>query len=204
MAEHVNRESVERRTNRLLDDYGDLEVREEREVMATERFADLRDYARDGYLGGGYAWVVREPERAPPLSESMPDEIEAERRVLMILGRGASRWGLAGGGREAGETFEDAAVREVREETGVDCEITDCFLLRRRTVESEGSGDTVHLLSAFFDAAYTGGHVDVQPGELDGAAWFADPPARLHPENAFRAASFWDGFENDENPLNRE
>ena len=50
------------------------------------------------------------------------DDIEvllASRRTR----RGDLAWGLAKGGIEADETIEDAAVREVREETGIDAEI---------------------------------------------------------------------------------
>ncbi|MBT2691659.1 NUDIX hydrolase [Bacillus sp. ISL-55] len=54
-----------------------------------------------------------------------------------------SFWTLPGGGLEAGETFEDAVIREVREEVNLDVEVVDylftgqyshgeerCFLVR--------------------------------------------------------------------------
>ncbi|MCU4800855.1 NUDIX domain-containing protein [Halobacteria archaeon HArc-gm2] len=202
MPEDVNRETVERRRDRLLDEYGEVRLHEEGEVVDAERFPELRKLARDGYTGGAYAWVVRRPEQAADLTESMPDEVDEDVAVLMILGRGGKRWGLAGGGREAGETYEEAAVREVREETGVDCELTDLFLIRHRVATSDGDHDErLHKLSVFFDAAYAGGHVAIQPGELAGAAWFDRPPVRLYPENAVRASTFWDDFETDGDPL---
>lgn len=176
MGEHVNRETIERRCDRLLEEYEPVEFHEEETTIDPEEFADLREIAEEGYLGGGYAWVVREPEQAAELTPSMPDDLDETERVLLIMGRGSNRWGVAGGGREADETFEEAAVREVAEETGVDCEITDCFLLVHRISRPENEGnDEVHLLYAFFDAEYAGGHVEIQPGELNGAAWFADP-----------------------------
>lgn len=219
-SEHVNRETVERRIDRLRDDYGEVPVHRIDEEVPPERFEELRAVARRGYTGGGYVWVVREPEQTAALTESMPDGIEDERRVLMILGRGGTRWGLAGGGREHGEgdpretsnqasgesrehgeTYEEAAVREVSEETGIDCEVTDCFLLRRVRTDSTGDHDErLHAVYVFFDGTYLDGHVEIQPGELNGAAWFAEPPARLLPENEFRAADFWDDFET-EDPL---
>lgn len=119
----------------------------------------------------------------------------------MILGRGATRWGVPGGGREDGERYEDAAVREVREEAGVDCTITDCWLVREAVSTAPSFDERLHTLWVFFDARYAGGNIDVQPGELNGAAWFADPPARLRGENEFRAAAFWDDFEPGEDPL---
>ncbi|MCO8272950.1 NUDIX domain-containing protein [Actinoplanes sp. TRM 88003] len=39
-------------------------------------------------------------------------------RVLLIRRNGEGTWGLPGGGVEAGETWEQAARRECREETG--------------------------------------------------------------------------------------
>lgn len=198
----INRETVERRRDRLRDDYDAEHVREECETVDPDLFEELREVSLDGYTGGGYAWVVRDPDDTAPLTESMPDEVDDGRRVLMILGRGGNRWGLPGGGREDGETYEQAAVREVREETGVDCEITDCFLLVHRVTVSEGDhDDRLHTLWTFFDGAYTGGAIAIQPGELNGAAWFERPPERMRPENEFRAADFWPDFEHDGDPL---
>lgn len=203
-AREVNRETVQRRRERIAEEYDDVTVREERETVASDLFSELQDTSLDGYTGGGYAWVVRDPDDTAPLTESMPAEIDDGRRVLMILGRGGNRWGLPGGGREDGEYYEEAAVREVREETSVDCEITDCFLLVHRVTVSEGDNDDrLHTLWVFFDGAYADGSISIQPGELNGAAWFERPPASMHPENEFRAADFWGHFEHDGDPLAR-
>jgi len=200
--EGINRETVERRRDRLCEEYDDVPVREERETVSPDLFEELRAHSLDGYTGGGYAWVVRDPADAAALTESMPDEVGDERSVLMILGRGGTEWGLPGGGREGNETYEQATVREVREETGVDCEITDCFLCCHRVTVSEGThDDRLHTLWVFFDGAYAGGSIAIQPGELNGAAWFQDPPDKLYPENEFRAADFWDDFEHSGDPL---
>ncbi|MBO4246702.1 NUDIX domain-containing protein [Halomicrobium sp. IBSBa] len=200
----INGETVERRRERLRDEYDDVTVREETETVGGDLFEELCAESLDGYTGGGYAWVVREPDDAVPLTESMPDEVGDERSVLMILGRGGTEWGLPGGGREDGETYERAAVREVHEETGVDCDITECFLVVHRvTVSEDDHDDRLHTLWVFFDAVYAGGSISIQPGELNGAAWFERPPDRLYPENEFRAADFWEGFEREDDVLAR-
>jgi NADH pyrophosphatase NudC (nudix superfamily) len=79
-------------------------------------------------------------------------------------------------------------VREVREEVGIECEVTGLWLLRhyvRRSPVDEHP-DT-HSLHAFFDARYVGGSIAVQPGEVNGTAWFAALPERTMPANERRA-----------------
>ena len=200
MTADINGTAIERRLARLREEYDDPPVETETWEDSPEEFARAVEHAENGYLGGAYAWVVREPEDAAPLTESMPEEAtEDRRRALMIRNRADEKWGLPGGGREGGETFEETARREVLEETNIECEPTDCFLLRRVTVVPIESSDEpttvpddrrVHLLYVFFDATYEGGSIAIQPGELDGAAWFADPPARLMPANERRAESW--------------
>jgi 8-oxo-dGTP diphosphatase len=122
----------------------------------------------------------------------MPDDaLDDHPRVLMIFGRGADSWGLPGGGREDGETFEETTVREVEEETNVRCSLAEPFLLRRATVVSEEDREErIHLLYVFFDAEYRSGTIAIQGGELNGAAWFAEPPKRMLPANE-RHADDW-------------
>ncbi|WP_137283625.1 NUDIX hydrolase [Halorussus salinisoli] len=198
MPTEINEEVVERRTDRLLEEYGDAPVEEETWEDSAAEFARAIEHAENGYLGGAYAWVVRESEDAAPLTDSMPGEARPDaRKALMILNRANEKWGLPGGGREGDETFEETVRREVREETGIECAVTDLFLLRHVTavpesesVAAEFETDRVHFLYVFFDATYEGGSIAIQPGELDGAAWFADPPARMLPANERRAESW--------------
>jgi ADP-ribose pyrophosphatase YjhB (NUDIX family) len=178
---HYNREEVDRRMARLWGAY-DSTVEEESVELEPEAFDEFAEHAAEGYIGGGYAWVVR--EEPPPLSDSMPAVEEAYPRVLLVLGRDDGGWGPPGGGREGDEEYEEATVREVREETGVECTLLDCRRIRRTTFERADTGEeaaeTAHTLSVFFVARATGGSIDVQESELNGAAWFRDLPADLH------------------------
>ena len=184
---HYNREEADRRLARLWEAY-DPHVHHETAELDPDEFDGFAEHAVKGYTGGGYAWVVR--EERPPLSASMPDVDETYPRVLLALGRGADGWGPAGGGRGGGgdERYEEAASREVREGTGVESEVLDCRRVRRTTFERAGDGDgggdggedAIHTLWVFFLARETGGSIDVQESELNGAAWFRDPPERLH------------------------
>lgn len=193
MSPDINRTDVDRRLARLEDEWGSFPVDRREETWPADEFAESVALARDGYTGGGYVIAVREPEQAAPLTESMPDDAtQDEDRVLLAMGRGNDEWGPPGGGREAGETYEEAAVREVGEETGVDVEITGVQEALRWTTTSEDDDRTVHTLFVVFTGRYEGGHIEVQPGELNGAAWFRELPATLH-QFAERFAEDWVG-----------
>lgn len=181
--EHVNRETVDRRLARLREDWGEFPVSGRLEQAPPERFDEVVEVCRDGYTGGGYVWVVRRPEQAAPLTESMPDSAAGEQdRVLLVMSRGRDRWGPAGGGREDGETYEEAARREVAEETSVECSIVGVAHAWRFTTASAGDhGVRIHSLFVVFEGRYEDGHIAVQPGELNGAAWFRELPDKLHP-----------------------
>jgi ADP-ribose pyrophosphatase YjhB (NUDIX family) len=45
-------------------------------------------------------------------------------QILMIKRSDNDNWAIPGGGIELGESMAQAAIRETREETGIDCEIT--------------------------------------------------------------------------------
>jgi len=105
---------------------------ETREVSVSA--AEFAAFERsEPYRGSSYVWTVRDPADAPPTSESFDEEPDDRPRVLLLLPRGETeQWGLPGGGIESGEDHEAAARREVREETGVDCELGDPWLFRHR------------------------------------------------------------------------
>jgi ADP-ribose pyrophosphatase YjhB (NUDIX family) len=57
----------------------------------------------------------------PAVSVVVPDDQE---RILLIRRTDNKYWSIPGGGMEPGESVREAAMREVKEETGIDCEIT--------------------------------------------------------------------------------
>jgi 8-oxo-dGTP diphosphatase len=188
MTEHVNRSKVEERIGRLREAYGSLYTESERVTVSPDGFPEEIELSRDGYHGSAYAWIVRDPEDAPGLTPSMPEDAETRNaRVLLILGRGGTQWGIPGGGIETGESLEETVYREVREETQIECEITDCFGLRHERRTAPGHDVVLHNIRAVFDATYTGGNISVQPGELAGAAWWPERPPKVHPLAVARA-----------------
>jgi 8-oxo-dGTP pyrophosphatase MutT (NUDIX family) len=84
--------------------------------------------------------------------------------------RGDLAWGLAKGGIEDGESMEDAAVREVREETGIRAEIETSLGETRYFYvwEDVRIRKTVH----FFLMRSIGGDPDDRDDEMEEVRWF--------------------------------
>jgi len=95
--------------------------------------------------------------------------------VAMIATRGRLRWGLPKGAVSPGETSEQAALREVQEETGLDAEI----ISRLDTIEYFfRAGDTLIKKTVdFYLMRYVAGTVTPQLSEVDAAEWVPLPEA---------------------------
>lgn len=74
---------------------------------------------------------------------------------------GESYYLLPGGGVEAGETIAECLVREVREETGVVCELSGPLFIND-SIAPDGSR---HVVQLTFLARATGGVVTSQPAD---------------------------------------
>lgn len=65
---------------------------------------------------------------APPANSMVPSVnvvVENDRGQLLLIRRSDNdNWALPGGAIDLGESMTQAAVREVKEETGIDCEVT--------------------------------------------------------------------------------
>ncbi|MGZ9933492.1 NUDIX hydrolase [Streptomyces sp. NC-S4] len=111
-------------------------------------------------------------------------------RVLLIHRTDNDLWALPGGGVDTGESAADAAVRETREETGFDVEVTGLVGLYTdpRHVIAYDDGEVRQQFSICFSARIVGGDrrtsseskevAFLAPDELDGM--------RIHPSMRLR------------------
>ncbi len=96
---------------------------------------------------------------------------------VALLGRmNDGSWVLPKGTPGAGETLEQTALREVREETGLDVRILRP--LGDMTYSFAATGERVHKIVHFFLMEQTGGDPSLHDAEYDEVRWVSVPDAR--------------------------
>jgi ADP-ribose pyrophosphatase YjhB (NUDIX family) len=130
-----------------------------RHAVDADRFAAVREKVRTGMTLGVGAVVT-----------------DADGRVLLV--REDGRWLAPGGEVEAGETHEQALVREVREETGVTVSVDD--LVAVTDVVFEHGADAVHFYFAHYTATPETTALAADPGrpeeEVTAVEWVETVP----------------------------
>lgn len=110
-------------------------------------------------------------------------EDSAGRVLLCQQSQGHRLWGLPGGKVRAGESPIAAAIRDIREETGIESEIVDLVGLYHLTGDACGE-DVPDLVVHVFRAKLTGGEAAVNaPGRIRRLTWCA-PDALPQPLTA--------------------
>ena len=108
--------------------------------------------------------------------------LDEQNRLLMLMRTDNLMWGVPGGGIELGETVEEAARRETREETGF--EIGEMTLFGIFSGEElyykYPNGDEVHNISIVYLTRDLRGEMDINPEEHSGYQYF---PLDALPEN---------------------
>ena len=82
------------------------------------------------------------------------------------------RWSLAKGTPDAGETMEETALREVREETGLEVEINVPIGIIEYWFTERGSMTRFHKTVHFYLMAHKGGNTGQHDPEFDVVEWF--------------------------------
>jgi 8-oxo-dGTP diphosphatase len=96
----------------------------------------------------------------------------AGRFLLCQQSQGHRLWGLPGGKIRAGESPIRAAVRDIREETGMELEVLDLVGMYQLT--GDGCGDGLpDVLMYVFRGRLTGGEVAVNSPRIARLAWYA-------------------------------
>jgi len=100
-------------------------------------------------------------------------QINGSRLETVLCGRSQPvRWCLAKGTPDAGETLEQTALREVREETGLEVEIDGSLGIIDYWFADRGKDVRYHKTVHFYLMVPVGGATDQHDPEFDVVQWF--------------------------------
>jgi 8-oxo-dGTP diphosphatase len=101
----------------------------------------------------------KRPAQTMPTTRVSVIVINKEKNILLVRHRKGNRqyWVLPGGRMEFGETFAECAVREMREETGLEVEVDDFAYLS----EAIAPDRSRHIVNVFLTAHVVGGVMKV-------------------------------------------
>ncbi len=97
-----------------------------------------------------------------------------ENKVLMQLRTDYNQWGFPGGAMELGESFEETARRELKEETNLDIKMMKMIkvLSGKDTYREYPNGDKLYDITAIFVITKFRGNLKVNDDESKQLAWF--------------------------------
>ncbi|MBE5793412.1 MAG: NUDIX domain-containing protein [Clostridiales bacterium] len=97
-----------------------------------------------------------------------------EKGQVLLQKRGDSGlWGFPGGAIELGESPEAAAIREVREETGLEVETGSLIGVYTDCQMSYPNGDQAHSICLAYELRQTGGTLGSDDPETEALCWFS-------------------------------
>ncbi len=129
----------------------------------------------------------------PAVSAIVPD---AQGGLLLIRRTDNGYWSIPGGGVEPGESVSEAAAREVREETGIDCEVVGLVGIYSNPghVAAYDDGEVRQEFSICFTTRLVGG--TVRTSSESSAVQFIPPNSipdfKIHPSIRMRINHYLD------------
>jgi ADP-ribose pyrophosphatase YjhB (NUDIX family) len=142
-----------------------------------------------------------DPE-APPANSLVPSVnvavADGEGRILVIRRSDNENWALPGGAMDCGETIAQAALRETKEETGIECEIlglVGIYTNPRHVILYTSDGEVRQEFSVVFAARATGGEPTPSSESLD-VRWVAPvelAELAMHPSMRQRVEHYLEG-----------
>lgn len=118
----------------------------------------------------------------------------ADGRMLLIRRADTGQWAMPGGGYEVGETPAEGAVREVLEETGIRCRVTDLVgVFDSRLCGTISRHHIYHFVFLCRPLNREAPGPQGTPQEVLQVAWFdeREVPQDLFPGHAVRIAEVW-------------
>lgn len=93
---------------------------------------------------------------------------EAKTKILMVQNKDNDTWSLPGGAVEKNETLQTAAIREAKEETGLDIEVYGIVAVNEAKLVKHDE----HAIFFTFRASIIGGNQEiVRPDEIGEIQW---------------------------------
>ncbi len=118
----------------------------------------------------------------------IPDE---QGRVLLQRRGDRGVWGLPGGALELGESAEEAVIREVREETGLEVRVERLVGVYTKYFDTYPNGDQAQTIVFAFACSAVGGPLRVDGGETLELRYFAPDEAPIYNEQGRDAVADW-------------
>lgn len=100
--------------------------------------------------------------------------VENDKGQVLLQKRSATEelWGFPGGAIELGESAEEAAIREVKEETGLDVKVESLIGVYTNYFAEYGNGDKAQTIIISFRMSIVGGELHSDMEETFDLKWF--------------------------------